>query len=58
MIVRPPVMMGVARIDPKYQESKWKDLYSNQCRFRSKIWFSQRSDKTDWTHDVFLVSPH
>ena len=48
---------GVTRIDLKYQESKWKDLYGNQFRFRSKIWFARRSDKTDWTYDVFLVSP-
>lgn len=45
----------IVSIDLNFKESKWRDIYGNQFRFKAKAEFADRRNKNDWVYDVFLV---
>jgi hypothetical protein len=48
--------LGVAAIDLDYKESRRRDRWGNEFRYRAKIYEANGAHLGRWAHDVFLIS--
>jgi hypothetical protein len=47
--------LGLARIDLDYRESRRRDRYGNEFRYRAKVYDTRGARLGRWAYDVFLV---
>ena len=50
--------LGLVSIDLDYKESRRRDCYSNQFRYRAKVYNGHGQQLGRWAYDVFLVGSH
>jgi hypothetical protein len=50
--------LGVAGIELDYKESRRRDRYGNELRYRSKVYGNQGAESSRWAYDVFLLAPN
>jgi len=47
---------GIESISLDYKESRHRDRYGNEFRYRAKVYGSNHTDLGRWAYDVFLLS--